>query len=82
MEKRLKIDILAEDNKLAIGIGKAAKKYYKKFYDLLPENGMIIINEFLLNSDKTGPVFSALFALNMYSESYEGNAYSKEIVAS
>jgi len=41
------------------------KEILKKVYDSLPEKGVVIINEFLLNPEKTGPLFPALFALNM-----------------
>jgi hypothetical protein len=50
----------------------------KKAYDSLPESGegTIIINEWLLNDDMTGPPLSALMGLNMVVETNEGMAYS------
>lgn len=53
------------------------KTLLKKVYDCLPENGILIINEFLLNENKTGPLFPALFALNMLVQSEGGNAYTE-----
>jgi len=58
------------------------KNLLKKVYDYLPENGMVIINEFLLNEEKTGPLFSALFALNMLIASKKGNTYTEEEIKS
>ena len=48
-----------------------------KVYDYLPKKGAIIINEFLLNDDKTGPLFPALFTLNMLISSEKGNSYTE-----
>jgi len=54
------------------------KTLLKKVYDYLPKNGVIIINEFLLNEEKTGPLFPALFALTMLTSSEKGNSYTGE----
>jgi 3-hydroxy-5-methyl-1-naphthoate 3-O-methyltransferase len=49
----------------------------KKIHDSLPnENGMIIISEWLLNDEKTGPVASALMGLTMIIENSGGRSYS------
>lgn len=48
----------------------------KKVYDNLEDNGSVIITEFLMNEDKTGPIFPALFALNMLHQTEKGNAYT------
>jgi 3-hydroxy-5-methyl-1-naphthoate 3-O-methyltransferase len=49
----------------------------KKIHDSLPsENGMIIISEWLLNNEKTGPVASALMGLTMIIENRGGRSYS------
>jgi len=58
------------------------KSMIKRVYDMLPENGMLIINEFLLNKDKTGPVFSALFNVNMFLVSKQGGSYTEEEITS
>ncbi len=54
----------------------------KKIHDSLPsENGMIIISEWLLNDEKTGPVPSALMGLTMIIENNRGRSYSYDEVS-
>jgi 3-hydroxy-5-methyl-1-naphthoate 3-O-methyltransferase len=49
----------------------------KKIYDSLPsESGMILISEWLLNDEKTGPIASALMGLTMIIENRGGRSYS------
>lgn len=49
----------------------------KKIYDSLPSrNGTIIISEWLLNDEKTGPLPSALMGLTMLIENSGGRGYS------
>jgi hypothetical protein len=50
----------------------------KRIYNSLPnENGTIIISEWFLNNDKTGPLHSALLGLTMIlDQSEEGRNYS------
>jgi 3-hydroxy-5-methyl-1-naphthoate 3-O-methyltransferase len=49
----------------------------KKIYDSLPnENGTIIVSEWLLNDEKTGPIPSSLLGLNMIVENSGGRGYS------
>ncbi len=48
----------------------------KKVFDKLEENGIVIITEFLLDEDKTSPLFPALFSLNMLKQTKEGRAYT------
>lgn len=50
----------------------------KKVYDSLPSDrdGVIIISEWLLNDEKTGPIPSALMSLTMIVEQPEGRNYS------
>ena len=50
-------------------IGKAARA--------LSPGGLLMIHEFLLDDDKTGPLFPALFSLNMLTGSAEGRSYSR-----
>lgn len=59
-----------------------SKTLLKKVYKSLPEKGVVIINEFLLNKDKTGPLFPSLFALNMLISSENGNTYTEEEIKS
>ena len=48
----------------------------KKIYNSLADDGVVVISEWLLNDDKTGPAASALMGLNMIIESYGGKNYS------
>ena len=49
----------------------------RKIYDSLPdENGVILISEWLLNDEKTGPVPPALTGLAMIVDMPEGRNYS------
>lgn len=55
---------------------KNSRALLKKCYDILEPSGKIIIVDFLLNEDKTAPVFSALFSLNMLLETPDGDTFS------
>jgi 3-hydroxy-5-methyl-1-naphthoate 3-O-methyltransferase len=44
----------------------------------MKSKGLLIVNEFCMDDDKTGPLFPALFALNMVVGSKGGNSYSSE----
>lgn len=47
-----------------------------KAYECLPRGGKVIVVDFLLNEEKTSPLFPALFSLNMLLRSAHGRAYS------
>jgi len=51
-------------------------KLLKKVYDSMLQGGKIIIRDFLLNRNKTGPLMGNLFAVNMLINTEEGNAYT------
>lgn len=52
----------------------------RKTFDALASGGTIAIAEFLVNSDRTGPLSGLMFALNMLVNTDNGDAYSlKEI---
>ena len=58
-------------------MNKKPKYLLKKVYDSLPnEHGVIIISEWLLNDEKSGPVPSALMSLTMILEQARGRNYS------
>lgn len=48
----------------------------KKVYNSLPQGGVVIVSEWMLNDDKTGPVPCALMGLNMMIETNGGRNYS------
>ena len=52
------------------------KTLLKKVHDKIKPGGLVIITEFLMNEERTGPVFPALFSLNMLIQSKNGNAYT------
>lgn len=51
---------------------------FKKVYTALNPGGRIIIQDFILNEDKTSPRFGAVFALNMLVNTKAGSSYSKQ----
>ena len=54
-----------------------AKVLLKNVYDSLPnDHGIVIISEWLLNDEKTGPIPSALMSLTMILEQARGRNYS------
>jgi len=52
------------------------QRLLQKVFNSLRPGGMIIIRDFILNRDKTGPLDAALFAVNMLVNTERGNAYS------
>lgn len=57
------------------------EKIMKKAASVLQPGGVVIIHEFILNNEKDGPLFPALFSLNMLLGTDGGQAYSeKEIM--
>lgn len=54
------------------------KALLRKIYDSLPDDrrGVVLISEWLLNDEKTGPIPSALLSLTMIVEQPEGRNYS------
>jgi hypothetical protein len=55
--------------------------FLKNIYKSLANDGVLVISEWLLNDEKTGPASAALMGLNMIIETYGGKNYSNaEIV--
>ncbi len=50
----------------------------QKTVDVLEPGGLIIIHEFILNNSMDGPLFPALFSLNMLLRTDAGQAYSEQ----
>ncbi len=50
----------------------------QKAVDVLEPGGIIIIHEFILNNSMDGPLFPALFSLNMLLRTDAGQAYSEQ----
>lgn len=53
------------------------KKLFKKIYDSLNPGGRMMMQDFILNEDKTSPRFGAVFALNMLVNTKAGSSYSQ-----
>jgi len=53
------------------------RKILKKCWDSLIENGIVAIQEFVLNRAKTQPIFGTLFSLNMLMGTHKGSSYSE-----
>ena len=53
------------------------RKILKKCWDSLIENGIVVIQEFVLNRAKTQPIFGTLFSLNMLMGTHKGSSYSE-----
>ena len=50
----------------------------KKALSVLEPGGMIIIHDFILNNTMDGPLFPALFSLNMLLGTQKGQSYSEQ----
>ncbi len=57
---------------------KDCRKLVKKAASVLNPGGFIIIHEFILNNSEDGPVFPAIFSLNMLLGTEQGRAYSEQ----
>jgi predicted O-methyltransferase YrrM len=51
---------------------------FRKAFEALSPSGRVVIQDFILNADKTGPRTGALFALNMLVGTRAGSSYSIE----
>jgi len=50
----------------------------KKAVETLDPDGLVMIHDFILNNDLAGPLFPALFSLNMLTGTAGGRSYSEE----
>lgn len=53
------------------------KNLIKKCFDALNNNGMIIINDFVMNEERTEPAFGTFFSLNMLVGTESGDTYTE-----
>jgi ubiquinone/menaquinone biosynthesis C-methylase UbiE len=53
------------------------KMLIKKCADALNANGMIIINDFVMNDDRTQPYYGAIFSINMLVGTANGDTYTE-----
>jgi SAM-dependent methyltransferase len=54
-----------------------AEKVVAHAVSVLKPGGLLMIHEFILNDEKTGPLFPALFSINMLLGTEKGRAYSE-----
>jgi hypothetical protein len=57
---------------------KDCQRIIEKAVSALSPGGMILIHEFILNNEMSGPLFPALFSLNMLLGTSSGQAYSEQ----
>jgi hypothetical protein len=57
------------------------KEIFRKAYEALDQKGMILIQDQMLNRDKTGPMLSALIGVNQLVHTPGGAAYSEKELA-
>ncbi len=69
-------DIVFVSNLLHIYEPGENRKILKKCWDSLLKKGIVVIQEFILNSAKTQPLFGTLFSLNMLMGTHRGSSYS------
>lgn len=58
-----------------------SRKLLKRIFDVLAPGGTIAIQEFLVNSDRTGPMNGLIFAVNMLVNTEVGGTYSFDEIA-
>lgn len=56
---------------------KTCKRLIKKAVGVLSSGGIILVHDFFLNDTMDGPLFPALFSLNMLQATNEGQSYSE-----
>ena len=54
----------------------ANRRFIRKCYDAMCPGGLLIIKDFLVANDRSGPAFSLMFALHMLVATGEGDAYT------
>lgn len=76
------VDVVLLSNVLH-DIGTEASRFLlRKVHDALPDSGGLVIVEYLMNEDESGPVFPALFGLTMVIETEEGTVYTEKEIRS
>jgi hypothetical protein len=56
------------------------RELIRKATGALAPSGQVVVQEFIVNEDRTGPPFAALFALNMLVGTDEGDTYTESAV--
>jgi ubiquinone/menaquinone biosynthesis C-methylase UbiE/predicted transcriptional regulator len=75
-------DIIFSSNVIHIFGPKDVKIIFDKCYQALKSGGRLLIKDFFLNDEYTGPVFTTLFSLHMLLSTNGGRCYSeKELIS-
>ncbi len=53
------------------------RKMVKKIYDYLPQGGLFLVTESVINDDRSGPVFPSIFSLILLLQTQTGDARSR-----
>ena len=53
------------------------RELLRRIYQALAPNGRVVVQDFILDADKTSPKFAALFSLNMLVGTKAGASYSE-----
>jgi ubiquinone/menaquinone biosynthesis C-methylase UbiE len=75
-------DVIFSSNVIHIFGAREIKTIFDKCYKALKPKGRLLIKDFFLNSDHTGPEFSTTFSLHMLLSTDQGQCYSeKEMIS-
>jgi ubiquinone/menaquinone biosynthesis C-methylase UbiE len=71
-------DVIFSSNVIHIFGANELQIIFNKCYDALKSSGRLLIKDYFLNNDYTGPEFSSLFSIHMLLSTEEGKCYSEE----
>lgn len=71
-------DVIFSSNVIHIFGAKELQIIFDKCYDALKPLGRLLIKDYFLNNDFTGPEFSSLFSIHMLLSTEEGKCYSEK----
>jgi hypothetical protein len=69
-------DLIFISNILHIYSLTEGRQILRKCFQVLPPGGRVAVNDFFLDEDRSGPLFSLLFAINMLIRTKAGAAYT------
>lgn len=78
---RLGVDLILVSNIIHSYSADVNRDLVKRCHEALAPGGMLIIKDFLVDADRSGPPFSLIFALHMLLHTEAGDTYTTEEVA-
>jgi ubiquinone/menaquinone biosynthesis C-methylase UbiE len=75
-------DVIFSSNVIHIFGPKELQMIFNKCYDALKPSGRLLLKDFFLNKEYTGPEFSSFFSIHMLLSTENGKCYSKEEIIS